>query len=422
MGYGFKEWMSVIINKKDNPFKNNFSKIYPKNSNDQLKRLKNLFNKSNELDFKGDLFVARAPGRLELIGNYQDNLPIGNTLSCTTNLDTLGVAAKNNGQIRIYDTNPRFPRFNSKTSDLKFIVPNIEQGYSSFLIGLFQHLIDNYSDFKGIDIVLDGKVPIGSGCSSSAALELTVLQLATDTYNIKLSDMEKTIITKDSENKVKGCGFLDQGTVSIGGIVYGDYSTKIPSFKRLDYPWFSDQKLITVIPGEEHGSKKSTESYNSIRPDLEKVADFVGKDVMAGNESRFLNLYQNIEGKIGEEKRILERGKFYIEEYNRVKIAKMALHRDISDSSIFGQMINLSGDGSKNYLKNTTGEINDGISVARAKGGYARVHGGGFGGGYLVMINDSKLDELIQATKCWFPKAKINVHEIDNFGTCSIKL
>lgn len=91
--------------------------------------------------------------------------------------------------------------------------------WSLYIFGCLFVLLDEY-DFKakGLDLVIESDVPIGSGLSSSAALEMASLRAMRTFFQVKIDDLQLAVIGQKAENKVVGvpCGIMDQIAVHMG--------------------------------------------------------------------------------------------------------------------------------------------------------------------------------------------------------------
>lgn len=74
---------------------------------------------------------------------------------------------------------------------------------------------------KGLEIVIDSDIPVGSGLASSAALEVSFTTLLNYWFNLGLNEKEIAEISYLAENKIMKipCGRLDQYSSAIGGAI-----------------------------------------------------------------------------------------------------------------------------------------------------------------------------------------------------------
>ncbi|KAI9502842.1 ribosomal protein S5 domain 2-type protein, partial [Coemansia spiralis] len=165
-------------------------------------------------------FIARAPGRVNVIGEHIDycGFPV---FPMAIAPDTL-IAARANGidRVRIANVNSKkYPaRDFSIASDMLNIDSTVHEWSNYFKCGyrgIFDHL--GRDDGKGFDALLDGTVPAGGGLSSSAAF-VCATQLTVQRINdAKLTQGELALIAAGAERYVGvNSGGMDQTASMMG--------------------------------------------------------------------------------------------------------------------------------------------------------------------------------------------------------------
>jgi galactokinase len=147
--------------------------------------------------------VYRAPGRVNLIGEHTDYnlglvLPIAIDLSCYT-----ASAPNRRGTLRIYSTNLDQGR-EWPLDEIAGLRPAGD--WTDYVIGVARQLPLG----RGRDLLIHSEVPLGSGLSSSAALEVsTALALG---WSGDLPSIELAKLARRAENEFRGmpCGIMDQ--------------------------------------------------------------------------------------------------------------------------------------------------------------------------------------------------------------------
>ncbi|HYO63788.1 MAG TPA: galactokinase family protein [Pyrinomonadaceae bacterium] len=187
-------------------------------------------------DTSGELTVARAPGRLDLMGGIADysgslvlELPIARATHVALQLDdarTLRVASLAAGGGR-----PR--RFEMALDDFTdegrpvayadaahYFKREPENHWASYVAGAFLVLMRERgcSFDRGARILVGSDVPEGKGVSSSAALEVATMRALAAAYNVELSPRELAFLCQKVENLVAcaPCGVMDQMTSACG--------------------------------------------------------------------------------------------------------------------------------------------------------------------------------------------------------------
>ncbi|MDO8929118.1 MAG: galactokinase family protein, partial [Bacteroidota bacterium] len=165
-----------------------------------------------------DVELFSSPGRTEIGGNHTDH-NYGRVLAGAVNLDMIAVAAKNaTNTIRIKSVG--YPEFQV---DLSTLAIDESQFYTSSALvkGICARMKQLNYEIGGFDACIEGRVPKGSGLSSSASFEVLIGAITNHLFNDgKMSAVENGIIGQWSENNYFGkpCGLMDQTACSVGGL------------------------------------------------------------------------------------------------------------------------------------------------------------------------------------------------------------
>lgn len=184
-----------------------------------------------------ELFVTRAPGRLDLMGgiaDYSGSLVLEFPIAGATH-----VALQRNGSetlkvVSLGSDSTGAPRtFEMSLTELKsadtpieyarardWFERHAEHHWAAYVAGAFLALMrERGADFKeGATLLISSEVPEGKGVSSSAALEVAAMQAIVAAYGIELSPTEMALLCQRVENLVAGapCGVMDQMTAVCG--------------------------------------------------------------------------------------------------------------------------------------------------------------------------------------------------------------
>lgn len=153
--------------------------------------------------------VARAPGRVNLIGEHTD-YNLGWVLPIAIDLDCWAASAPNRaGVLRVYSSNLN----QSREWPVEHIGELRPAGdWSDYVIGVARQLRLG----RGRDLLIHSEVPLGSGLSSSAALEIaTALAFG---WSGELPSIELAKLARRAENEFAGmpCGIMDQYAAIFG--------------------------------------------------------------------------------------------------------------------------------------------------------------------------------------------------------------
>ena len=181
--------------------------IMNKSKKAHVQDLTDRFGESNE-----EPVVARAPGRVNLIGGHTDYndgfvlpLAIDYYLTVTGRRcddQTVTVYSKQ------FDETHSFSLGSLANAD--------DEGWISYVKGVVKHLTPN--ELGGMELLIDSEIPQGAGLSSSAALELAIATVFDAAYDLNLSAHERAIQCWQAENNYVGlnCGIMDQFAVTFG--------------------------------------------------------------------------------------------------------------------------------------------------------------------------------------------------------------
>jgi len=384
----------------------------------QISRLSAAVDKYCDMYEDSPIVIASAPGRLELIGNYQDNLTAGITLSAATQRDVIAVVGRNEGKLRVYDMKLPDP-IDISTDLIPYSGCCSPHEWHNFAFGVARQFASIVPEcFHGANVVIDGQVPIGSGCSSSAALENALTYAFDEMCEAGLNINDMATISKKAENEFhkKGCGYLDQLTSLVGGVVFIDYSNpKCPLARQLP-GWFDSWSLITVMVDEGHQGQDHL--YNTIRPDLEAMKDRIEGVIFSGPV--YYDEILHLSGLSSDrEQAQLKRARFYVDEHYRVLEGLACIMTGTQKAAHrFGKLMDNSGVGSRDLLGNTNKAIDEAVLLARENEAYARVHGGGFQGGHICMTDNP--DHIVEIMAQKYGAGKVLVHKIRNVGAAEI--
>ncbi|EGV61614.1 galactokinase [Yamadazyma tenuis] len=197
----------------------------------QTTRYNNLV-KSFADHFSGEkpAFLARAPGRVNLIGDHIDYVYFSSLPMAIENDLVAAVSTTNNFAVNVINTDTKYEATTFDLPQDSLLTINKEAFHwtnyvkCGFLVAA-KFLHDKhgykYSDFKGLNIVYDGTVPTGGGLSSSAAISVcsALLFLRANGYT-SITKLDLTAITVVSEHYLG----MNTGGMDQCASVYGEKS------------------------------------------------------------------------------------------------------------------------------------------------------------------------------------------------------
>jgi galactokinase len=158
--------------------------------------------------------VARAPGRVNLIGEHTDYND-GFVLPTTIDRHVEVVARRRSDRkVRIVAADLGERREN----DLDDPIDYANSGWLPYVLGVVHELVQRGRIESGVDIVFWGTVPRGAGLSSSAALEVATALTLDAIFNLWLDPVEMARLCRDVEHRYAGvrCGIMDQFASRLG--------------------------------------------------------------------------------------------------------------------------------------------------------------------------------------------------------------
>ncbi|WP_321375026.1 galactokinase family protein [uncultured Draconibacterium sp.] len=393
------------INGGDNPL---FKELYGsdvaelKVQADRYAELMGEFEKTFGAD---DVSLFSSPGRTEIGGNHTDH-NYGRVLAGAVNLDNIAVAAKN-GTNTVRIKSAGYPEFQVELSNFQ---PDEAEFYTSTSLvkGIAAKMKENGYEIGGFDACIEGRVPKGSGLSSSASFEVLIGAIFSELFNDgKMDAVENAIIGQWSENNYFGkpCGLMDQTACSVGGLITIDFKDPAnPIVKEVDFDFVSTGfSLVITDVGGGHDDPASQAEYASLPTEMKSVAAELGAEVL-----REVTLEQIVE-KIPEiRKKTGDRAllRAYHFQGDNARVVKQVEALENNDFKAFLDMVVESGYSSYMYNQNIYDIVHKdeqvvslGLALSEMvlKGSGAwRVHGGGFGGTIQAFVPQDKLDKYVE--------------------------
>ena len=355
----------------------------------------NLVQKFKELYGEmGEIKCYFAPGRVNLIGEHTDYNG-GHVFPCALTLGTYAIARKReDNRIRLFSVN--FEGKGVVETDLNDLKPYKEAGWTNYPKGVMWAFEKRgYKLPSGLDILIYGNIPNGSGLSSSASLEVLTGLMLKDMFGFDVSMVDIALIGQYSENNFNGCncGIMDQFASAMGKkdhAIFLDTNT-------LQYEYapvvLEDAKIVIVNSKVKHSLVDS--AYNDRRnecetalAELQTVVDIQTLGDLTEEQ------YETYKGAIKSEIR-RKRAKHAVYENQRAIAAVQAL-KD-GDVITFGQLMNASHTSLRDDYEVSCEEIDLLVDLAWQTEGVigSRITGGGFGGCTVSIVKNEVVDTFV---------------------------
>ncbi|WP_155121246.1 galactokinase family protein [Bryobacter aggregatus] len=182
-------------------------------------------------DSPGDRYLARAPGRLDLMGGNVDYT--GGLVFQATIREATWATARLRQDRQIHFFNPQVEQLGWNPSPTFHLddLASIESvraavhrdpgtRWTAYILGLFFLLAKRYPEqiVSGAEVQIRSEVPLNKGVSSSASLEVAVMKATAAAYSIALAGVELAEACQWTENVIaeSACGVMDQMAVVLG--------------------------------------------------------------------------------------------------------------------------------------------------------------------------------------------------------------
>ena len=353
-----------------------------------LKRFEEVFGDRNGVK------VFFAPGRVNLIGEHTDYNG-GHVFPCALTIGTYACArVREDKKLRFYSMN--FEHLGVIESDLEDLKPEKEAGWTNYPKGVMWAFGERgFQIPSGMDILLSGNIPNGSGLSSSASVEVVTGAILREFFGFEVSNQDLALIGQFSENKFNGvnCGIMDQFAIAMGK---KDHAIFLDT-ADLSYTYapvkLKGAKIVIACSNKKRGLGDS--KYNERRSEcetalseLQKVVDI--KSLGELTQERF----EQYKSAIKDTTRV-KRAKNAVYENQRTLQAVAALQAD--DIDLFGQLMNASHVSLRDDYEVTGAELDTLVEEAWKVEGVigSRMTGAGFGGCTVSIVKDEAIDRFI---------------------------
>ena len=332
--------------------------------------------------------VAAAPGRVNLIGEHIDYSD-GFVLPFAIKDRTL-VAARKRGDSTVRIASAQ-RRNKIVTVDISTVKPGLKGEWERYALGVLWAL----GVKEGVDLLIDGHVPLGAGLSSSAALECSVATAMNHLFDLGFNLEELARLTQKAENQYVGvpCGIMDQ-SVSLmatqGSALLLD--CRDLTTKNIPFDVASSGLELLIIDTQAHHALTDG-GYAERRASCESVVAKLG---IASLRELSMEQLENSRGLLTETEFV--RARHAVTEMKRVLECVEALSN--SDFAKVGQLINQSHTSLRDDYTVSCPELDTAVEAALAAGALgSRMVGGGFGGSAIALIQASKTTETIKAVE-----------------------
>lgn len=339
--------------------------------------------------------IAAAPGRVNLIGehiDYSEGFVLPFAIKDRT---TAAIRKRDDSMVRIASAQRRNKVV---TVDINHVKPGLKGEWERYVLAVLWSM----GVKTGVDLLIDGHVPLGAGLSSSAALECSVATAVNHLFDMGFSLEDLARLTQKAENQYVGvpCGIMDQSVslmATVGSALLLD--CRDLSTRNIPFDVASSGLELLIIDTQAHHALTDG-GYAERRASCESVAA-----KLAIKSMRELSMAQLDAGKELLTPVEYVRARHAVSEMQRVLDCVEALSK--SDFVKVGELINQSHASLRDDYTVSCPELDTAVDASLAAGALgARMVGGGFGGSAIALIQASKTTETIRAVEKAFADKK----------------
>ena len=341
--------------------------------------------------FKSEV-VIESPGRINLIGEHIDYNG-GHVLPAAMDKKiTLHFRKNNKNTCEVLSSN-----FKSSFTINLDKLERSEVEWQNFILGVLFHIhVLKPNTIKGFDCIIESNLPLGSGISSSAALECGIAKGVNELFNLGLTDIEIIKLSRDAEHTFVGtkCGIMDQFAVVKGK---KDHLILL-NCETLEYDLIEADfsPYIVVLLNSNVSHSLASSEYNVRRDECDTALAAIQKT------------HPNFKFLTGVPKKVVKEFKTILPEkiYNRALYVTQENKRTLKavnylkekDLKRFGECLYKSHDGLQHLYEVSCKELDFLVDATRGLDYVigSRMMGGGFGGCTINIVHQDKVEEFIE--------------------------
>lgn len=318
--------------------------------------------------------VASAPGRVNLIGEHTDYnggfvLPMPIPQRTTVEL-----RKRSDQLVRVWS------REIGGWDEYRLGQERRRGGWLDYVMGCTAAAREAGHQLHGAELRISSDVPLGSGLSSSAALEVAVLRAFREAFELQLDDVQLALLGQKAENELVGApvGIMDQLCSSLGepgAALFID--TRDLALRQVPLP--SEIDLVVIDSGIYHDHASG--SYRTRRSECEQAARRLGVELLRELGIDDLPRVAELPDPLD------RRARHVISENQRVLDAVAAIER--RELQTLGRLFAESHASMRDDFEISLPAIDTLVEIASADSDVfaARLTGGGFGGSIVALAH-----------------------------------
>jgi galactokinase len=329
------------------------------------------------------------PGRVNLIGEHIDYNG-GLVMPCAINFGTWMLLSPNEDNVF------RFRSVNfEETYDIGVQTAYEKTGreWFNYPLGVLHHFVADGKHVQGLDVLYYGNVPIGSGLSSSASIEIATAFAFNQFFKSSYTKLELVLMAKSVENNFIGLssGIMDQFAVAFGE----EHKALKLNCDTLEYEAVTAnlQNNVLAIINTNKPRKLAESKYNERVEECHQALAALQQELDINNLCDIDGITFKQHQHLITNPTVLKRARHVIEENDRVKLAAVALAED--DLVRFGRLMYASHLSLQNDYEVSGAELDAVVeySLTDSKVIGARMTGAGFGGCAIAIVNADAFED-----------------------------
>lgn len=341
-------------------------------------------------------YLSYAPGRVNLIGEHTDYND-GFVLPCAIKFGT-AMTAKKNGtnkmRLLAVDINNDTDEFECSAT----YTAHPTKTWANYLRAMVALIMQKGHKVEGLDVAISGDIPLGSGLSSSASLEVTFGNLVSQVFglNIPLQEIALTGQACEALNGCK-CGIMDQ-TISACGKADHALLIDCRSLELQHIPVPAELDILIVNSNCKHALVGG--EYNERREQCENAAKIIGVKALRDATMDMLKAKKDQMDEV-----TYRRARHVITEDDRVLKAIDAFKQ--GDLAKLAELMYASHCSMRDDFEITIPEIDGLVEIIRkaiGENAAVRMTGGGFGGSVVAVVEPAKVEQVKAAIDAEYEK------------------